>query len=91
MEIGMKVSKLVPCILALSLAGALAEVPAPSLAPGKAAGLHQAQLEGGTGMILLAGAALVAVAVVLATSDDSSGPSQTNVPPPTTTTTTTSP
>jgi hypothetical protein len=70
---------------ALFWSSAWAAEPAATLPAGKPAGLHQAQLEGGTGMLVIAGAALVGITVGLATAGNDSA-SQ----PTTTTTTTTS-
>jgi hypothetical protein len=65
--------------LLLSTAWA-AEPPAP-LPAGKPAGLKQAQLEGGNGMLVVAGAALVGITVGLATAggDDAAQPGTTTV------------
>lgn len=70
----------------LSASGALA-ANAPPLAPAKPAGVHQAQLQDGTGMIVVAGAALVGITIALATASD--GPSTPNTNPATPATNTT--
>ncbi len=69
----MKVPFAVVSILILSLSAAQAAQSDVPLAGGKPAGLHQAQLEGGNGMFLVAGAALVGITVALATAGDSPG------------------
>jgi hypothetical protein len=47
---------------------AFADVNGTSLAPGKPAGIHKAQLfEDGNGMFIVAGAAVIGIAVALAT------------------------
>jgi hypothetical protein len=76
--------------LALSAPAALAGTAAP-LDPGKPAGVHQAQLlDGGNGMLVVAGAALVGIGIGLATaSDNASQPTTTG--PTSTSTTGTSP
>lgn len=56
---------------------------AAPLAPGKPAGVHKAQLEGGNGMLLVAGAALAGITIALATagngtSANSTGPGSTS-------------
>lgn len=56
--------------LLVPASGAFAET---SLAPGKPAGLHNAQFEDGNGMFVVAGAALIGITVALATAG--SGPS----------------
>jgi len=71
---------------AMFLSSAWAAEPAATLPAGKPAGLHQAQLEGGTGMLVVAGAALVGITVGLATaSNDVSQPATTTVTSTTTT------
>ena len=77
------------CLMfAASASGAYADVNAP-LAPGKPAGVRNAQFEDGNGMLVVAGAALVGIAVVLATTGN--GVSGTNkVPGSTSTSTSTS-
>lgn len=74
-------------IVTLAAPDALAANP-PPLAPGKPAGLRQARLEDGTGMIVVAGVALVGVAVALATAGNGSASPNTN---PATSTTSTTP
>jgi hypothetical protein len=49
---------------------AFADVNATPLAPGKPAGLRNAQLEGGNGMLIVAGAAAIGIAVALATASN---------------------
>lgn len=68
---------------ALFLSSAWAAEPAAPLPSGKPAGLRQAQLEGGNGMFVVAGAALIGITVGLATASN-------NVSQPTSTTPTTS-
>ncbi len=68
--------------LTTSLAGSAAFAETP-LAPGKPAGIHKAQLENGT-IIILAGAAVVAAGIAIAVSNDSN-----NTTPATTVATTT--
>lgn len=76
---------------ALLLTSAWATETAAKLSAGKPAGLRQAQLEGGNGMFVVAGAALIGITIGLATaSGDSSQPSGTT-PVTSTTTTGTSP
>jgi hypothetical protein len=58
------------------------------LAPGKPAGVHNAQFERGNGMLIVAGAALVGIAVALATAG--SGASANNTGSTTSSTSTTS-
>ena len=70
---------LVPfAIAAFCASPALAANPAPLL-PGQPAGIHQAQFQDGTGMIVVAGAALAGIAIALATAGD--GPSTPNTNP----------
>lgn len=64
---------------AMLLSNAWAAEPTATLSAGKPAGLRQAQLEGGNGMFVVAGAALIGITIGLATAG--SGSSQ-----PTTTT-----
>ncbi len=71
--------------LALSATGALADNTVP-LAPGKPAGLHQAQFEDSNGMLIVAGAALVGIGVALSVAGNGSAPVATT---PTTSTSTT--
>jgi len=71
-------------IVALSASQTLAADP-PPLAPGKPAGLHQAQIQDGTVMLAIAGAALVGIGIALATAGNGSAP------PSTTSTVSTSP
>jgi hypothetical protein len=79
------------CILALSATAAVAEVSTTSsaLASGRPAGVHHAQLEGGTGMLLLGGAALVGMGLALATASNGPGAVQGTSPTTTATATTT--
>ena len=70
-------------ILALSASGTSAAEP--PLAPGKPAGLHQAQIQDGTVMLAIAGVALVGIGIALATAGNGSAP------PSTTSTTSTTP
>jgi len=56
-------------VLASSALGAYADTGAP-LAPGRPAGVHTAQFERGTGMYIVAGAALIGITVALATADN---------------------
>ncbi len=87
----MKALFIVPSVLLLSLPNAWAAESDTSLTAGKPAGLHQAQLEGGNGMFVVAGAALIGITVALATaSNDASQPTGTS-PVTSTTTTGTSP
>jgi hypothetical protein len=51
--------------LASSALGATADTSAP-LAPGRPSGVHTAQFERGTGMYIVAGAALIGITVALA-------------------------
>jgi hypothetical protein len=73
--------------LTFSLAAPSAFANAP-LSPGKPAGLQQAQLEGGTGMLVVAGAALVGITIGLATASDSTSQPTTTGPSTTSTSTT---
>jgi len=79
------------CILALSTTMAFAEGSTTSapLTSGHPAGVHHAQLEGGTGMLLLGGAALIGMGIALATASNGPGAVQGTSPGTTTTTTTT--
>jgi hypothetical protein len=55
-------------LLMVPASGAFADVTnAGPLAPGKPAGVHNAQFEDGNGMLLVAGAALVGITAALAT------------------------
>jgi hypothetical protein len=63
--------------LALSASHACAQTTAP-LMPGNPAGVHQAQLEGGTGMLLVAGVALAGITIALATAGGGSQPTTTS-------------
>ena len=85
----MKAPFVISSVLFLSLSNAFAvEQPAP-LPAGKPAGLHQAQLEEGNAMLVVAGAALVGITVGLATAGkDASQPAATTTSSSTTTTTT---
>ena len=79
----------VSSVLLLTLSGAWAAEQVTPLPAGKPAGLHQAQLEDGNGMLVVAGAALVGITIGLATaSNDASQPTGTT---PVTSTTGTSP
>jgi hypothetical protein len=49
------------------------------LAPGKPAGVHNAQFEGGTGMLVVAGAALIGITAALASAGN--GASTNNTAP----------
>lgn len=59
-------------LLMVPASGALADTNVP-LAPGKPAGVHNAQFEDGNGMFVVAGAALIGITVGLATAGN--GPS----------------
>ncbi|HEY0266300.1 MAG TPA: hypothetical protein VGC16_06075 [Rhizomicrobium sp.] len=72
-------------VLSIVLTGSGAFAAEPALAPGKPAGVHTAQMENST-IILVAGAAVVAAAVAVAVSGDDN-----NNVTATATTTTTSP
>ena len=76
--------------LALSAPGALAGNTDP-LAPGKSAGLHQAQFEDRNDMLIVAGAALVGIGIALAVTGDSSAPMATTPAATSTSTTSTAP
>ena len=81
---------IVPALLLTVSNGWAADLHTP-LPAGKPAGVHQAQLEDGNGMFLVAGAALVGVTVALATaSNDVSTPAK-NSPVTSTSTTGTNP
>jgi len=67
---------------ALLLSNAWAAEPTATLSAGKPAGLRQAQLEGGNGMFVVAGAALIGITVGLATSGGSSQPTTTTMSTP---------
>ena len=73
-------------LLTVSLPTSGAFAGDPPLAPGKAAGLHQAQLQDGTGMVVVAGVALIGIAAALLTAGN--GPSSPNTNPATSTTST---
>ncbi|HET7086344.1 MAG TPA: hypothetical protein VFI23_16340 [Rhizomicrobium sp.] len=75
------------CALLLPVSNAFA-VEHAALPAGKPAGLHQAQLEDGNGMFLVAGAALVGITVALATASGSA-PAPGVTPPNTSSTSTT--
>jgi len=66
MKISFAISPLVVSSVLLWSNAWAAEPPAP-LPAGKPAGLKQAQLEGGNGMLVVAGAALIGITVGLAT------------------------
>ena len=72
---------------ALFLSSAWAAEPAATLPAGKPAGLRQAQLEGGNGMFVVAGAALIGITVGLATAGNGAA----QAPSTTTSTTGTNP
>jgi hypothetical protein len=78
----MKAIILATCLFACST-GAMADVSASPLPAGEPAGVHQAQLSNGTGMIILAGAAAIGMGIALAVSNNHSG-----TPPVTSTSTT---
>jgi len=63
--------------LALSASYACAQTASP-LVPGKPAGVQQAQLQGGTGMLVVAGAALAGITIALATAGGGSQPTATS-------------
>jgi hypothetical protein len=86
-EVCMKAIFVTALTLALSASAAWANNSVP-LAPGKPAGLQQAQLEGGTGMLVVAGAALVGITIGLATASDSASQPTTTGPSTTSTSTT---
>src|SRR5882757_404140 len=69
MESWMRVPFVTLLTLVLSASTALAN-NAAALDPGKPAGVRQAQLEGGNGMLVVAGAALVGIAIGLATASN---------------------
>jgi len=74
----MKLPLVVSAALVASLTSALAIESASPLPAGKPAGLHQAQLEDGNGMLLVAGLALTGIVIALATtSNDVSQPAGT--------------
>lgn len=75
-------SPFVICSALLLIApNAWAADPDGSLHAGKPAGLHQAQLENGRGMFVVAGAALIGITVGLATaSNDVSQPTPVTTP-----------
>jgi hypothetical protein len=63
----------IPFVTLLTLVLSASTAPANTavaLDPGKPAGLRQAQLEGGNGMLVVAGAALVGIGIALATAGD---------------------
>ena len=85
----MKALFVVPSILLLSLTNAFAIGQSAALPAGKAAGVRQAQMEGGNAMLVVAGAALIGITVGLATAgDDTSQPAATTTSSSTTTATT---
>jgi hypothetical protein len=87
----MKVPFVICSAVMLSLSSALAVDHSGALPAGKPSGLHQAQLEDGNGMLLVAGAALVGITIALAAaSNDVSGAPGTS-PGSSTTTTSTNP
>ena len=69
----MKLAFVISSALILSLSAAQAVETSAPLASGKPAGLHQAQLEDGNGMFVVAGAALIGIAVGLATAPGDAG------------------
>jgi hypothetical protein len=82
----MKVLWVTALMFALAAPSAFANTNSPApLAPGKPAGLQQAQLEGGTGMLVVAGAALVGITIGLATASDSASQPTTTGPSTTST------
>ena len=75
----MKSSVVICAALIAFQPGAWAADAVSPLPAGKPAGLHQAQLEDGNGMLLVAGLALTGIAIALATtSNDVSLPSKTS-------------
>jgi hypothetical protein len=74
--------------LALATPAAVASTAVP-LAPGKPAGLRQAQLEDDNGIWIVAGAALVGIGIALAVADNNSSSPVATTPATTSTTTTT--
>ena len=73
-------------IVSLSASGTFAADP--PLAPGKPAGVRQAQLQDGTGMVVVAGVAIIGIGIALATAGNGATSPNTN---PTTSTTSTTP
>jgi hypothetical protein len=64
--------------LTLALSAPMALADNAPLAPGKPAGVRQAQWDDGSGMFVVAGAALVGIAIALATAGNPSQPNNTN-------------
>jgi len=83
----MKLPLIISSVLVLSLSSAWAVESAAPLPAGKPAGLRQAQFEGSTGMLVVAGAALAGITIGLAVAgNDSSQPATTTTSSSTTTT-----
>ena len=81
--------KFLSCVSLVVLAAVPALAVEPPLAPGKPAGIRHAQMEDGTGMLIVAGGALVGIGIALATADNGvpGTPSTNPANPPTTGTT----
>ncbi len=75
-------------VLILSLAASDGLAATPPLAPGQPAGVRQAELQGGTGMLVVAGIALVGIAIALGTAGNGTASPNTN---PATSTSSTTP
>lgn len=88
----MKIAIAIITAVALAGSNAWAASQGTLLPPGKPAGLHQAQREDdGTGMLIVAGAALIGITIALATSsNNASSPVQTSQGSGTSTSTSTS-
>jgi len=69
----MKSAFVISSALILSLSAAQAVETGAPLAGGKPAGVHQAQLENGNGMFVVAGAALIGITIALATASGDAG------------------
>ena len=69
----MKLAFVISSALILPLSAAQAVERGAPLASGKPAGVHQAQLEGGNGMFVVAGAALIGITIALATANNDAG------------------
>jgi len=63
-------NKFLRCVSLVVIATVPAFAAEPPLAPGKPAGVRHAQMEDGTGMLIVAGGALVGIGIALATADD---------------------
>ena len=81
--------KYLRCVSIIILSATPALAAQPPLPPGKPAGVRQALLENGTGMLVVAGGAAIGIDIALATANN--GPSAAPATNPSSSTTGTSP